>query len=166
MVTSILVFLPLIKMKNKTAVFPGSFDPFTKGHEYVVKKALEIFEEVVIGIGINTSKKYLFSIEKRIAQIESIYKENPKVKIRTYDGLTTKFCKSIDVSHIVRGLRNTIDFEYEKSIAEMNFTLDKIDTVFFISRDDIGAINASIVREIFKSKGRIDSFVSCSEKLV
>ena len=118
-------------MKNKTAVFPGSFDPFTKGHEYVVKKALEIFEGVVIGIGINTSKKYLFSIEKRIAQIESIYKENPKVKIRTYDGLTTKFCKSIDVSHIVRGLRNTIDFEYEKSIAEMNFTLDKIDTVFF-----------------------------------
>lgn len=166
MVTSILVFLPLIQMKNKTAVFPGSFDPFTKGHEYVVKKALEIFEEVVIGIGINTSKKYLFSIEKRISQIESIYKENPKVKIRTYDGLTTKFCKSIDVSHIVRGLRNTIDFEYEKSIAEMNFTLDKIDTVFFISRDDIGAINASIVREIFKSKGRIDSFVSCSEKLV
>lgn len=153
-------------MKNKTAVFPGSFDPFTKGHEYVVKKALEIFEGVVIGIGINTSKKYLFSIEKRISQIESIYKENPKVKIRTYDGLTTKFCKSIDVSHIVRGLRNTIDFEYEKSIAEMNFTLDKIDTVFFISRDDIGAINASIVREIFKSKGRIDSFVSCSEKLV
>ena len=153
-------------MKNKTAVFPGSFDPFTKGHEYVVKKALEIFEGVVIGIGINTSKKYLFSIEKRIAQIESIYKENPKVKIRTYDGLTTKFCKSIDVSHIDRGLRNTIDFEYEKSIAEMNFTLDKIDTVFFISRDDIGAINASIVREIFKSKGRIDSFVSCSEKLV
>ena len=153
-------------MKNKTVVFPGSFDPFTKGHEYVVKKALEIFEEVIIGIGINTSKKYLFSLEKRIAQIESIYKENSKVKIRTYDGLTTKFCKSIDVSHIVRGLRNTIDFEYEKSIAEMNFTLDKIDTVFFISRDDIGAINASIVREIFKSKGRIDSFVSCSEKLV
>lgn len=153
-------------MKNKTAVFPGSFDPFTKGHEYVVEKALEIFEEVVIGIGINTSKKNLFSLEKRIAQIESIYKENPKVKIRTYDGLTTNFCKSIDVSHIVRGLRNTIDFEYEKSIAEMNFTLDKIDTVFFISRDDIGAINASIVREIFKSKGRIDSFVSCSEKLV
>ena len=153
-------------MKNKTAVFPGSFDPFTKGHEYVVKKALEIFEEVVIGIGINTSKKYLFSTEKRIAQIESIYKENPKVKIRTYDGLTTKLCKSIDVSHIVRGLRNTIDFEYEKAIAEMNFTLDKIDTVFFISRDDIGAINASIVREIFKSKGRIDSFVSYSEKLV
>jgi pantetheine-phosphate adenylyltransferase len=153
-------------MKNKTVVFPGSFDPFTKGHEYVVKKALEIFEEVIIGIGINTSKKYLFSLEKRIAQIESIYKENSKVKIRTYDGLTTKFCKSIDVSHIVRGLRNTIDFEYEKSIAEMNFTLDKIDTVFFISRDDIGAINASIVREIFKSKGRIDSFVSYSEKLV
>ena len=153
-------------MKNKTVVFPGSFDPFTKGHEYVVKKALEIFEEVIIGIGINTSKKYLFSLEKRIAQIESIYKENSKVKIRTYDGLTTKFCKSLDVSHIVRGLRNTIDFEYEKSIAEMNFTLDKIDTVFFISRDDIGAINASIVREIFKSKGRIDSFVSYSEKLV
>ena len=153
-------------MKNKTAVFPGSFDPFTKGHEYVVEKALEVFEEVVIGIGINTSKKNLFSLEKRIAQIGSIYKENPKVKIRTYDGLTTKFCESIDVSHIVRGLRNTIDFEYEKSIAEMNFTLDKIDTVFFISRDDIGAINASIVREIFKSKGRIDSFVSCSEKLV
>jgi pantetheine-phosphate adenylyltransferase len=153
-------------MKNRTVVFPGSFDPFTKGHEYVVNKALEIFDEVVIGIGINTSKKYLFSIEKRIAQIESIYNANPKVTIKTYDGLTTKFCKSINAGHIVRGLRNTIDFEYEKSIAEMNYTLDKIDTVFFISRDDIGAINASIVREIFKSNGTIDSFVSYSEKLV
>ena len=163
---SILVFLTLIKMKTKIAVFPGSFDPFTKGHEFVVKKALEVFDEVIIGIGVNTSKEYLFTIEKRINHIQTIYKSNTDVTVETYTGLTTKFCKSVHAKHIVRGLRNTIDFEYEKAIAEMNFTLDSIETVFFMSRDEVGAINASIVREIFKSEGTIESFVSSPEKLV
>ena len=153
-------------MKNKTAVFPGSFDPFTKGHEYVVKKALEIFEEVVIGIGINTSKKYLFSIEKRITQIESIYNANPKVSIKTYDGLTTKFCKSINAGHIVRGLRNTIDFEYEKSIAHMNKSMSDTQTIFLLTKEELSSISSSIVREIHKNGGDISLFVTQPELLV
>lgn len=150
----------------KTAVFPGSFDPFTKGHEYVVKKALEVFDEVIIGIGVNTSKAYLFELTKRMQHIEFIFSNESRVKVDQYEGLTTRFCIKNNATHIVRGLRNSIDFEYEKSIADMNFTLDKIETVFFISKDDVSAINASIVREIFKSKGSIDSFVSYPEKLV
>ena len=151
---------------TKIAVFPGSFDPFTKGHEYIVSKALEVFDEVIIGIGVNTSKAYLFELSKRIKHIELIYSNEPRVKVASYEGLTTTFCIKNKANHIVRGLRNSIDFEYEKSIAAMNFTLEKIETVFFISEDHVSAINASIVREIFKSNGSIDSFVSHPEKLV
>tara|TARA_B100000767_G_C19747167_1_gene529084 strand:+ start:1306 stop:1767 length:462 start_codon:yes stop_codon:yes gene_type:complete len=153
-------------MKTKTAIFPGSFDPFTKGHEYVVRKALDVFDEVIIGIGINTSKQYLFDLEKRIVHIQEIYKNEDRVKIKTYEGLTTDFCSKAGAHHIVRGLRNSIDFEYEKAIAEMNFIMAQIETVFFMSRDDVGAINASIVREIYKSNGSIDAFVSSAHKLV
>ena len=153
-------------MKTKQAIFPGSFDPFTKGHEYVVQKALDVFDEVIIGIGLNTSKQYLFDLESRITHIEEIYKNNDRVQTQTYVGLTTDFCTKIGVQHIVRGLRNSIDFEYEKSIAEMNFIMDKIETVFFMSRDDVSAINASIVREIYRSNGSIDVFVSAAHKLV
>lgn len=153
-------------MKTKQAVFPGSFDPFTKGHEYVVQKALDVFDEVIIGIGVNTSKQYLFDLESRITHIEEIYKNNDRVQTQTYVGLTTDFCTKIGAQHIVRGLRNSIDFEYEKSIAEMNFIMDKIETVFFMSRDDVSAINASIVREIYRSNGSIDVFVSAAHKLV
>ena len=163
---SILVFLTLIQMKTKQAVFPGSFDPFTKGHEYVVQKALDVFDEVIIGIGLNTSKQYLFDLESRITHIEEIYKNNDRVQTQTYVGLTTDFCTKIGAQQIVRGLRNSIDFEYEKSIAEMNFIMDKIETVFFMSRDDVSAINASIVREIYRSNGSIDVFVSAAHKLV
>ena len=154
---SILVFLTLKQMKHRKTVFPGSFDPFTKGHEYVVLKALDVFDEVIIGIGVNTSKKYLFDLDKRIAHIKEIFKNNDQVKINTYEGLTTDFCTKVGAKHIVRGLRNSIDFEYEKAIAEMNFRMNKVETVFFMSRDQVGAINASIVREIYKSNGSISS---------
>ena len=163
---SILVFLTLKQMKHRKTVFPGSFDPFTKGHEYVVLKALDVFDEVIIGIGVNTSKKYLFDLDKRIAHIQEIFKNNDQVKINTYEGLTTDFCTKVGAKHIVRGLRNSIDFEYEKAIAEMNFMMNKVETVFFMSRDQVGAINASIVREIYKSNGSIDNFVSAANKLV
>ena len=153
-------------MKTKKSIFPGSFDPFTKGHEYVVQKSLDVFDEVIIGIGVNTSKQYLFDLEKRITHIHEIYKDNHRVSIMTYEGLTTDFCLKVGAKHIVRGLRNGIDFEYEKAIAEMNFSMAKVETVFFISRDTVGAINASIVREIFKSNGSIDAFVSAADKLV
>jgi len=150
---------------KKIAVFPGSFDPFTKGHEDVVNKALELFDEVVIAIGINSSKKYYFNIDKRVMHIQSLF-ENKKIKVLTYQKLTVDFCKDINAKFIVRGLRDNKDFEYEKSIAHMNTELSNIQTIFLLTAQKYGAINSSIVREIFKNKGNIDSFVTNSNLLV
>jgi len=104
----------------KKGLFPGSFDPFTKGHEAIVFKALNIFDEIYIGIGINSNKNYLFDTEKRIIHIKELFKKYPNVQVGTYQKLTVDYCKEIDASHIIRGLRNSSDFEYEKTIAHMN----------------------------------------------
>ena len=125
---------------KKIAVFPGSFDPFTKGHEDVVNKALELFDEVVIAIGINSSKKYYFNIDKRVMHIQSLF-ENKKIKVLTYQKLTVDFCKDINAKFIVRGLRDNKDFEYEKSIAHMNTELSNIQTIFLLTAQKYGAIN-------------------------
>ncbi len=150
---------------KKIALFPGSFDPFTKGHEDVVNKSLELFDEVVIGIGVNSSKKYFFDLDKRVKHIESLF-ENKKIKVLTYQKLTVDFCKDINANFIVRGLRDNKDFEYEKSIAHMNTEISNIQTIFLLTAQNYGAINSSIVREIFKNKGNIDSFVTNPNLLV
>ena len=150
---------------KKIAVFPGSFDPFTKGHEDVVNKSLELLDEVVIGIGVNSSKKYFFDLDKRVKHIESLF-ENKKIKVLTYQKLTVDFCKDINANFIVRGLRDNKDFEYEKSIAHMNTEISNIQTIFLLTAQNYGAINSSIVREIFKNKGNIDSFVTNPNLLV
>jgi pantetheine-phosphate adenylyltransferase len=162
---SVLVFLTLSKM-NKIALFPGSFDPYTKGHEYIVSKGLEIFDEIIIGIGINTEKKYLFDLEKRIIHIEQLYMNDNRVSVKSYKGLTVDYCKEVSVSHIIRGLRNSIDFEYEKSIAQMNRSLSEIETLFILTSESLSPINSSIVREIHKNKGDISLFVTHPELLV
>ncbi len=151
---------------QKIALFAGSFDPFTKGHESIVLKALQIFDSIVIGIGTNTSKKSLFSIEKRISHIERIFKGNDKVSVVVYEGLTVNYCSEHNIHHLIRGLRNNRDFEYETSIAHVNNSLTNIETVFFLTELKYSALNSSIVREIFKSKGSIDTFVTHSELLV
>ena len=151
---------------NKIALFPGSFDPFTKGHEYIVSKALEIFDEIVIVIGVNTEKKYLFDLEKRIKHIEQLYINDKRITIKPYQGLTIYFCKEVSASHIVRGLRNSIDFEYEKSIAQMNRSLSEVETLFILTSETLSPINSSIVREIHKNKGDISLFVTQPELLV
>ena len=153
------------KMKN-TAIFPGTFDPFTKGHEAIVKKALSVFDHIVIGIGENTSKQTLFSIEKRMAHILSLYENNEGVSVKKYTGLTVNFCHENNIKHIIRGLRNTKDFEYESSIAHMNHELKQIETVFFLTDLPLSAINSSIVREIYKGNGAISQFVTSPELLV
>ena len=150
---------------KKIALFPGSFDPFTKGHEDVVNKSLELFDEMVIGIGVNSSKKYFFDLDKRVKHIESLF-ENKKIKVLTYQKLTVDFCKDINANFIVRGLRDNKDFEYEKSIAHMNTEISNIQTIFLLTAQNYGAINSSIVREIFKNKGNIDSFVTNPNLLV
>jgi pantetheine-phosphate adenylyltransferase len=151
---------------NKIAVFPGSFDPFTKGHECVVEKALKLFDQVVIGIGQNTSKTYLFDIEKRKKHIASIFEGSTRVSVKEFSGLTVEFCKEIGAQFIVRGLRDSKDFGYERSIAQMNQEISGIESVFFMTVPEYTAINSSIVREIFKSKGSIDLFVTNSHLLV
>lgn len=151
---------------QKKAVFPGSFDPFTKGHECVVEKALKLFDEVIIGIGQNTSKQYLFDLEKRKGHIASIFKQYDNVRVEVFSGLTVTFCKSIGADYIVRGLRDSKDFGYERSIAQMNHEISGIESVFFMTVPEYTAINSSIVREIYKSGGKIDLFVTNSDILV
>jgi pantetheine-phosphate adenylyltransferase len=142
----------------KKGLFPGSFDPFTKGHEAIVIKALQLFDEVVIGIGINSNKNYLFDLDKRIIHIKELFKNYPNVQIGTYQKLTVDYCK--------RGLRNSTDFEYEKTIAQINNTLSGIETVFFLSDEKHSALNSSIIREIYTNKADISPFVTFSELLV
>jgi pantetheine-phosphate adenylyltransferase len=151
---------------SKIAVFPGSFDPFTKGHECVVEKALNLFDEVVIGIGQNTSKNYLFDLNKRKEHIASIFSAYDNVRVEEFSGLTVSFCKEIGAQYIVRGLRDSKDFGYERSIAQMNHEISGIESVFFMTVPEYTAINSSIVREIYKSGGAIDLFVTNSNILV
>jgi pantetheine-phosphate adenylyltransferase len=151
---------------KRIGLFPGSFDPFTKGHEAVVKKALLLFDEVIIGIGTNTSKNYLFSLEKRKEHIRSLFPDESHVKIETYQKLTVDFCKEIGAGYIIRGLRDSKDFEYEKSIAHMNHDISGIETVFFLTDQQYGAINSTIIREIFRNGGNIKPFVTNPHLLV
>lgn len=151
---------------KKKGVFPGSFDPFTKGHECVVNKAAELFDEIIIGVGINTSKNYLFDIDNRIKHIASLFENNPKISVQQYQGLTVEFCKSINAKYIVRGLRDSKDFGYERSIAQMNLEISEVESVFFMTVPEYAAINSTIVREIHKSGGKIDKFVTNAEILV
>ena len=153
-------------MSKKIGLFPGSFDPFTKGHEAVVRKSIALFDEVVIGIGVNSSKKYMFSLEKRIEHINALFQDDEKIVVKQFQTLTVNFCKDIGASHIIRGLRDSKDFQYEKSIAHMNFDISGVETVFFLTDQKYCAINSSIIREIYKNNGPIDSFVTLPELLV
>ena len=146
------------KNKHNIGVFPGSFDPFTKGHEAIVNKALTLFDEIVIGIGVNQNKQYLFDLEKRKAHIQSLFKNKPVI-VLTYNGLTIDFCKTINASHIIRGLRDVKDFDYEKSIAQMNLTMAPIETVFLLTSSGKSFISSSIVREIISNKGAYELMV-------
>jgi pantetheine-phosphate adenylyltransferase len=150
----------------KKAVFPGSFDPFTKGHECIVRKAIDLFDSVVIGVGHNTSKQSFYSIESRVAHIKAIFSELPNVEVAQFSGLTVEFCKSIGATYIVRGLRDSKDFGYERSIAQMNLEISTIESVFFMTVPEYTAINSSIVREIVKSGGGIEKFVTLDHLLV
>ena len=137
----------------KKAIFPGSFDPITLGHLDIVNRGVTLFDEVIIAIGENSSKEYMFSLEERKKFIENTFKDNPKVKVVSYQGLTTEFCKEIGVNFILRGLRNPADFEFEKAIAHTNRELSKVETVFLLTSTQTSFISSSIVREIIRLKG-------------
>lgn len=152
-------------MNHKKVLFPGSFDPFTKGHEAIVKKALTLFDEVVVAIGNNTTKKSFFTIESKVNHIETTLND-PRVKVIEFSGLTVDACIREQCSFILRGLRDTKDFQYERSIAHMNSDLKGIETLFLLTELQYSAINSSIVREILISGGNIESFVTNPEKLI
>lgn len=153
-------------MMSKTGLFPGSFDPFTKGHEAVVRKSLDLFDKVIIGVGINSKKQYLFDLDKRIAHIEKLFEDESRIEVKQFQMLTVNFCKEIGADFIIRGLRDSKDFQYEKSIAHMNFSISSIETVFFLTNQEHSAINSSIIREIYSNGGPIDAFVTHPELLV
>ncbi len=143
----------------RRAIFPGSFDPITLGHVDIINRALPLFDEIIIAIGINAEKKYMFSLKERVNFIKENYKNEPKIKVLTYTGLTTDFCEKINVDFILRGLRNPADFEFEKAIAQTNRKLSGIETVFLLTSADTAFISSSIVRDVFRHGGDITKFV-------
>lgn len=132
----------------RTAIFPGSFDPFTIGHDALVRRALDIVDELHIAIGINTEKRTMLTLEERIERISTLYKNEPRIHVVSYEGLTTDFAQSIGTRFIIRGVRNTIDFEYERNIADINRMLTGIDTILLISDPKHATISSSMVREL------------------
>ena len=144
----------------KRAVFPGSFDPITRGHEALVLKALPLFDEIVVAIGNNSQKKYFFDAERRKAWIAFVFRHHPKVKVADYTGLTVDFCKQVEAQFIIRGLRTSADFEFERSIGQVNkMMIPEIETVFFLASPEYTPITSSIIRDVFKNGGDVRSFI-------
>ena len=143
----------------KRAVFPGSFDPVTIGHQDIVNRGLKIFDEIIIGVGENTDKKYMFSSNERFDFVSKTFEADAKVLIKIYDGLTVDFCKKNNAEFIIRGLRNPADFEFEKSIALTNREMSGIETVFFLTSPKNSFISSSIVRDLIKNKGDYKLFI-------
>lgn len=144
----------------KTAVFAGSFDPITRGHEDIVMKAMPLFDEVIIAIGVNIDKKYAFPLEQRMEWIKNTFAECPKVKVISYQGLTVDLCKKMKAGFIIRGLRNTTDFEYESIVAEANKKLaPDIETVFFLSDPSLRCVSSTVVRDLFKNGADLSDFI-------
>ena len=143
----------------KTAVFPGSFDPIHNGHLEIVQRMLPLFDKIIIAIGINPDKKYLFSLEQRLNWLEQVFNNEPKINITSYHGLTAEFCKQQQAQYMIRGLRNSNDFEFEKAIAQMNKKLGGIETVFVISSPVHAPLSSTILRDIIINGGSVADLV-------
>ena len=145
---------------KRVALFPGSFDPFTKGHYDIVIRGLKLFDEIIVAIGQNTMKKRYFPLELMIEKITETFAEEEKIKVVTYNELTASFVKKFDARYLLRGLRNTTDFEYENSIAQVNKYLNSdLESVFLITSPEYAAINSSIIREVHRYEGDINVFL-------
>ncbi|ASU35123.1 pantetheine-phosphate adenylyltransferase [Mucilaginibacter xinganensis] len=144
----------------KIALFPGSFDPITKAHVDIVKRSVSLFDKVYIGIGVNSTKAGLLSVEKREQMLRAVFETDPRIHIVAYEGLTVNFCKSIGAEYMIRGIRTVSDFEYEKAIAQMNHSLNpEIESIFIVSKPGYSSISSSIVREIMRYNGDVSQFI-------
>jgi pantetheine-phosphate adenylyltransferase len=143
----------------RKAIFPGSFDPITLGHQDIINRALPLFDEILIAIGVNADKKYMFSLEERKRFIEKTFQNEPKISVITYEGLTIDLCHKINANFILRGLRNPADFEFEKAIAHTNRRLSKIETVFLLTAAKTSYISSSIVRDVIRNHGEYELLV-------
>ncbi len=143
----------------KRAIFPGSFDPITLGHYDIIERGIHLFDEIIIAIGSNADKKYMFSVKQRKSFIEKAFEHEKKVKVDTYSGLTIDYCQKVNAQFILRGLRNPADFEFEKAIAHTNRKLSGIETVFLLTSSGKSYISSSIVRDVIRNGGDYTSLV-------
>ena len=144
----------------RTALFPGSFDPFTNGHLDVVRRGTALFDEIIIAIGNNSSKTRYLPVEQMISMIEEVFRDEPRVSVRAYKGLTADFAREVGARYLLRGLRNTTDFEYENTIAQANHHVNpELETLFLITSPTLAAISSTIIREIHRFGGNVDGFV-------
>lgn len=145
---------------ERVAVFPGTFDPFTVGHEAVVRRALNIFDKIVIAVGKNVAKKTLFTIEQRMNMIGDVFANEPRIEVRSYEGLTVEFCNSIGARFLIRGLRTSADFEYERAVGQVNRIMKPdLESVFLLTAPEHTPINSTIVRDILVNKGDVSKFL-------
>lgn len=145
---------------KKIIVFPGSFDPITTGHVDLVRRALPLFDEVIIAIGINSQKQTLFTLEERKSWIENVFQAEDRIRVDVFEGLTVHFCQKVNAHYLLRGLRNASDFDYEKTISQLNQIVgDDVETLFFISKPEFSHISSTIVREIIKGGGNAKPFL-------
>ena len=147
-------------MSKKIAVFPGSFSPFTKGHQSIVLRAVPLFDEIIISVGINYTKNEYFSIQERVKWIEAVFAKEKNVRVMKYEGLTIDHCMTEKANYILRGLRDSHDFKYEKGIAQMNHSMKKnIETIFIITEPEYSHISSTLVRDVIKNGGDVSQFV-------
>ena len=143
----------------KIAVFPGSFDPITLGHEDIIKRGLDLFDKIIIGLGENSDKKCMFSLESRIKFVSKTFNDSDKIEIKPYKGLTVNFCKKNNAKYILRGIRNSEDYEYEKIIAFTNMKMSGIETIFLLSDPEYSYLSSTTVRELINNNGNYKLFL-------
>jgi pantetheine-phosphate adenylyltransferase len=145
---------------QRICLFPGSFDPITKGHVDIIHRSIALFDKLVVGIGINSNKQPMFSTEQRVGWIREIFKDDKRVEVASYEGLTVDFCKKIGAQFILRGVRYVSDFEYEKAIADMNRMLTPgLETIFLTSSPEFSTVSSTLVRDVIRNGGRADMFL-------